>query len=273
MSKEIVKYNNELNMLPFKSFTEYDLNFFMAICAKMRDLGEEVQVFEYSKMMELLDWDTSKSIDVFHRDLMRLGEKLRHIGGTLVSDDGDTFISFNLFTHFKGCRQKRTFEVGIDPKFKYILNDLSNNFTKFELSEYVKLDGKYSKLLYQNLKQYRKSGWWQVSVNDLRGFLSIPNTLTTMHIATKILKPSIEVIKLCKGFGELEFEVLRSKERGRKVTGYKFTWTAEKQIPGQMNISDYDGSGKEKKKNKSKYQNFEQREYDFDELEKILTNN
>ena len=274
MANEIVKYNNELNMFPLKNFTEYDLNFFMAICAKMKELGEEVQVFEYDKMMELLDWDTSKSIDVFHKDLMRLGEKLRHVGGVLVSDDGDTFISFNLFTHFKGCKEKRTFEVGINPKFKYILNDLSKNFTRFELSEYINLDGKYSKLLYQNLKQYRKTGWWQVSVDDLRSLLSIPKSMPSMKITYEVINPSIEVIRLCKGFAELQVEVLRSPRRGRKVVGYKFSWTADKQIPGQMNITDYDSSGKgKKKKTKNRFTNFEQRNYDFDELEKLLTDN
>lgn len=274
MANEIVKYNNELNMFPLKNFTEYDLNFFMAICAKMKELGEEVQVFEYDKMMELLDWDTSKSIDVFHKDLMRLGEKLRHVGGVLVSEDGDTFISFNLFTHFKGCKEKRTFEVGINPKFKYILNDLSKNFTRFELSEYINLDGKYSKLLYQNLKQYRKTGWWQVSVDDLRGLLSIPESMPSMKITYEVINPSIEVIRLCKGFAELQVEVLRSPRRGRKVVGYKFSWTAEKQIPGQMNINDLAKSGKDRKRKiKSNYTDIDQRNYNFDELEKLLTNN
>ena len=273
MASEIVKYNNELNMFPLKNFTEYDLNFFMAICAKMKELGEEVQVFEYGKMMELLDWDTSKSIDVFHKDLMRLGEKLRHVGGVLVSEDGDTFMSFNLFTHFKGCKDKRTFEVGINPKFKYILNDLSKNFTRFELSEYIKLDGKYSKLLYQNLKQYRKTGWWQVSVEDLRLILSIPSSLATMHISTKILTPSIEVIRLCKGFSDLEVEVLRSDRRGRAVIGYKFKFTPDNQIKGQMSIEDYQKTTAKRKKKKDQTTNFEQRNYDYDELEKLLVDN
>ena len=274
MANEIVKYNNELNMFPLKNFTEYDLNFFMAICAKMKELGEEVQVFEYEKMMELLDWDKSKSIDVFHKDLMRLGSKLRHVGGVLLTEDEDTFVSFNLFTHFKGCKEKRTFEVGINPQFKYILNDLSKNFTRFELSEYIKLDGKYSKLLYQNLKQYRKTGWWQVPVDDLRMIPSIPNGVPTRNIYTKLIMPSIDVIRLCKGFAELQVEVVRSNRRGRKVIAYKFSWTADKQIPGQMNITDYDNSGKGKKRKiKSNYTDIDQRNYDFDELEKLLTNN
>lgn len=269
MSNEVVKYNNDMNVLSFAGFTEYDLNFLMAICAKIRDLGEETQVFEYSKLMELIEWDTSKSIDVFHKDLMRMSDKLRHIGAVIESDP-DTFIAFNLFIQFEGNKRSRTLKVRVNPQFKYILNDLNKNFTRFELKEYVKLDGKYAKLLYQHLKQYKRNGWWQVSVEDLRLALAIPDSMPTMHITPKVLNPSIEVIRLCKGFAELNVEVIRSDRRGRKVLGYKFSWTADKQIPGQMSINDYSKPSKAKKSN---YTDIDQRNYDFKKLEKLLIDN
>lgn len=274
MANEIVKYNNELNLFPLNDFTEYDLNFLMAICAKMKELGEELQVFEYKQLMELIEWDESKSIAVFHKDLMRMAEKLRHVGGTIETVEDDTFVSFNLFTTFEGSRKNRTLKVRVNPQFKYILNDLSKNFTRFELREYIKLNGKYSKLLYQSLKQYRKTGWWQVSVDDLRQALSIPFSMPTMNITSKIIAPSLDVIRLCKGFSDLQVEVLRSDRRGRKVIGYRFSWTADKQIPGQMSLNDIDNSGKDKKKKiRSNYTSIDQRDYDFKELEKLLTNN
>jgi plasmid replication initiation protein len=270
---EVVKYNNYMNELSFKDFTDYDLNFLMVICAKMKDLGEETQHFEYGKLMELLDWDMTKSIDVFHKDLKRMSEKLRHVGAT-IDIDPDVFTAFNLFSDFEGDKRKRVLTVRLNPRFKYILNDLTKNFTRFELSEYVHLDGKYAKLLYQHLKQYRKTGWWQISVEDIRRELSIPDSMKTMHILTKVISPSVEVIKTCKGFGELEIEVIRSPRRGRAVEGYKFSWTADKQIPGQMTLDDYTRMKDQKNgKKKNKFANFQQREYDFAELEAKLLDN
>jgi plasmid replication initiation protein len=268
---EIVKYDNYMNELSFTNFTDYDLNFLMVICAKMKDLGEETQHFDYDKLMELLDWDMTKSIDVFHRDLKRMSEKLRHVGAT-IDIDPDVFTAFNLFSDFEGNKKKRELTVRLNPRFKYILNDLTKNFTRFELSEYVHLDGKYSKLLYQHLKQYRKSGWWQVPVDELRQELSIPDSMPTMNITAKVVNPSTEVIKTCKGFGELKVEVIRSPRRGRKVEGYKFTWTADKQIPGQMTLDDY-SRDKSKKKRTSKKADFKQNKYDYDKLEKELRKN
>lgn len=269
---EVVKYNNYMNELSFKDFSDYDLNFLMVICAKMKDLGEETQHFEYDTLMELLEWDRTKSIDVFHKDLKRMSEKLRHVGAT-IDIDPDVFTAFNLFSDFEGNKKKRELIVRLNPRFKYILNDLTRNFTRFELAEYVHLDGKYSKLLYQHLKQYRKAGWWQTSVDDLRRELSIPDSMDTRRIVNKVIAPSVELIKTCKGFGELQVEVLRSPRRGRKVEGYKFTWTADKQVPGQMSLNDFQKTPSKKKKVSKKKADFEQNTYDYEKLEKELLKN
>ncbi len=271
--KDVVKYNNYMNELSFKDFSDYDLNFLMVICAKMKDLGEETQHFEYNQLMKLLDWDMSKSIDVFHKDLKRMSEKLRHVGAT-IDIDPDVFTAFNLFSDFVGDKRKRELTVTLNPRFKYILNDLTKNFTKFELSEYVHLDGKYSKLLYQHLKQYRRTGWWQISVDDIRRELAIPDSMPTRNIVPKVLNTSIELIRTCKGFGELEVEVIRSSRRGRAVIGYKFTWTADKQIPGQMTLDDYVSASKPKKpKKRDQFKNFEERDYDYKDLEEKFAKN
>lgn len=273
--EKLVVYDNYLNKLSFKEFTEYDLSFFMVICERMRDLGEELQTFDYDMLMDLLEWDRSKSLDIFHRDLQRMCERLRHVGAT-IEIDSDNFTAFNLFSTFEGHKKTRTLDVQVNPRFKHILNKLSGNFTEFELVEYIRLDGKYSKLLYQHLKQYRRTGWWQISVDDIRRELAIPNTYQNKHIMDKVIKPSQELIKKCKGFGDLEVEVIQSPRRGRKVEGYKFKWTPDKQIKGQMSIDDYQRvaeTKKQKKSKKSRFNDFPQHEYNFDELERILPEN
>lgn len=272
--KEMVKYDNYLNELSFKEFSDYDLDFFMVICNRMNELGDEMQTFEYAQLMELLNWDRSKSIAVFHKDLMRMCERLRHVGAT-VEIDPDNFCAFNLFSTFEGHKKTRTLDVQVNPRFKYILNSLTTKFTTFELSEYIRLDGKYAKLIYQHLKQFRKTGWWQVSLSEIRTELAIPDAYQNKHIMDKVIKPSIEVIKTCKGFADLDVEVLRSPMRGRAIIGYKFKWTADKQIKGQMTIDDYIKTDKPKKKRKAKnsFNNFEQRTYDFKALEEKLLDN
>ena len=80
-----------------------------------------------------------------------------------------------------------------------------------------------------------------------------------------------------KGFADLDVEVLRSPRRGRAVIGYKFKWTADKQIRGQINMTEYLASqnkgktkGKANKKavqskSKKAYKDFEQSNTIYDE--------
>lgn len=264
---EVVKYDNIINHLSFKNFTENDFNLFMCLCSRLRDLGDEEQIYEYNYLMDMIGWDKSQRIDLFHDEIKRMTDKIRQIGG-VVDVTPDEFVCFNLFDTFRGNKQKRHLTVSVNPKFKFVLNDLTKNFTRFELSEYVSLNGRYSKLLYQHLKQYRKTGWWQVSVDDIRRELSIPESMVSRNIMQKVIKPSIEVIKSCKGFSELNVEVLLSSRRGRAVEGYKFTWTADKQVPGQISLDDY-----QTRANKSKFNNFQQNKYDFETLEEQLLEN
>ncbi len=271
--KNEVVYDNQLNRLSFKGFSEYDLNFFMVICERMKDLGEELQRFDYDTLMDLLEWDKSKSIDVFHKDLMRMSERLRHVGATIEVDE-DHFCAFNLFSTFDGYKKKRTLEVQINPRFKHILNQLSGKFTTFELAEYIRLDGKYSKLLYQHLKQYTSTGWWQVSVDDIRRELAIPDSMKTMQILNKVINPTVEVIKTCKGFADLDVEVLRSRRRGRAIEGFKFKWSTKNSSKHQRTLDDWSRDLEvQKKKQKAKqttFHQFEEHEYDMDVLENKL---
>lgn len=264
---EVVKYNNQMNELSFRGFTEKDLDVFMAICSRMRDLGETKQVFDYDYLMDLINFDRSQNIKVFHQSLQKMNRKLMQINLTIALREGvekDTV----LFPEFVRDLNKRTLTVRVDKDCLNLLNNLGKNFTRFELAEYVKLDGRYAKLLYQHLKQYRKSGWWQISLEELREELAIPKSIPTMHIMTKIIKPSIEVIKSCDGFKDLEVEVLRSPRRGRAVVGYEFSWT--KQI--NLNQAQREVQKRAKQK-KNQFNNFEQRTYDFAKLEEQLLDN
>ena len=200
---EVVKYNNQMNELSFKGFTEKDLDVFMAICSRMRDLGETKQVFDYDYLMDLINFDRSQNIKVFHQSLQKMNRKLMQINLTIALREGvekDTV----LFPEFVRDLNKRTLTVRVDKDCLNLLNNLGKNFTRFELAEYVKLDGRYAKLLYQHLKQYRKSGWWQVSIEELRKELAIPQSIPARNITNKIIDPSIEVIKTSTGFKDLE---------------------------------------------------------------------
>ena len=269
---EVVKFNNQMNELSFKGFTEKDLDVFMAICSRMRDLGEATQVFDYDYLMDLTGFDRHQEVKVFHQSLQKMNKKLLRINLTIALKDG-VEIDTVLFPKFVRDLNKRTLTVKVDKDCLNLLNNLGKNFTRFELAEYIRLDGRYSKLIYQHLKQYRNTGWWQVTVDQLRSELAIPDSMATMHILTKVINPSVEVIKTCKGFADLDVEVLRSRRRGRAVEGYIFKWSTKKRNKNQRTLDDWQRDLEKSKKSKTTFTQFKQNNINLDEIENELLDN
>lgn len=86
MSKEIVKYSNEMNNIPLKNFEKVDLNFFHAICAKVREKGSELVEIPLDEIKLLTEYK-STSLERFKSDLIRMNEKLRSCHGIYETDD------------------------------------------------------------------------------------------------------------------------------------------------------------------------------------------
>ena len=189
---------------------------------------------------------------------------------------------FVLFPTFTTDVNKRTLTVRVNKDFSYILNELTDNFTRFELKEFAELDSKYTKTLYRILKQYRYSGWWKPTVDEFRYVMDIPNSFDNKKVMSKVIKPTLNV--LAEKFTDLKCEPIKAKKKGAPIERYHFTWQAEKQIKGQMNIADYPGTlpgeekseKKSKKKSKNTFNHFEQHQYTHEEmaeLEKKLLDN
>ena len=172
---------------------------------------------------------------------------------------------FVLFHTFSVNVNEEILIVSVNEKFAFILNDLTKNFTRFELEQFLKIESKHAKNLYRLLKQYRTTGFLEVSLSDFREKMDCPESYTNKHIMDKIIKPSLKEIIDRDYFQNLQCETKYAKKKGRPVIGYIFTFTAEK-IEGKAgNRKEYDNDT-----TKNRFINFHQREYDFDALEKEL---
>ena len=108
---------------------------------------------------------------------------------------------------------------------EYILNKLNidtGNWTQFEFFEFATLKSVYSKTVYRFLKQYRKTGFWKVDLEDFRNLLSIPKSYKPTHIDSRVLKPVMtELPSIFKG---LKVHKIKSRRRGNQLLGYEFTF-------------------------------------------------
>lgn len=262
-NKNIVKYHNDLNELTFQRFNQVDFDFFMVLCSKLRDSGDSEISITFNDFKRLSGYSPKTSGDRFVNELQAMNHKQLMSQGKIRR--GKRIEQFVLFTKFVIDSEEKTITAKVNEEYRYFLNEVTKNFTRFELQEFISLESKYAKTLYRLLKQFRVTGLYRVDYQEFKRLMSIPESYSNRDINFKIIKPAIAMLE--KYFDELSFKVLYEAKRGRPVKGYEFRFTPEK-IP---QISKEEVKQEEKKEQtQNRFHNFEQRDYDFDELEKKL---
>lgn len=273
---EIVKYKNEMNTLNFKGFTKVDMNFFMTLCAKVRNLGTEEITFHFDHIKKLTNYTSTDKKD-FIGDLERMNDKLQKITGRFETES--KILKFTLFPTFEIDKDNNKLTVSINPKFAYLLNDVIAPFTRFDLQEFIELESKYSKNLYRLLKQWKSTGKMIISdIADFREKLDCPKSYSNGIFVRDIINPSVN--ELQKIFTNLKCEPTYAKQRGKPLIGFVFTFALEEPLlTAQTNHKSSDGKtlkknneqAKVKKGSSSaeKYNSYPQRAYTSEQLNEL----
>lgn len=234
MSKLAVKYNNDLNSIPLRNFTSSELNIFLTICANIKEKNCDLVTYDFDKLRELARYE-STSIERFVADLKSTYSKLLSTSYTL--EDERYIESFTLFNRYTIDKKKQTVEIQVNENFKYILNDLNlGNFTRFELREYTDINSTYSKALYMRLKQWKSAGKWEVTLDEFKRVLSIPNSYKMSAIDNRILK--LAEVDLAPFFKGLKIQKLdrNNKESGKGRPVKKLVFTFQQQDDSILKI-------------------------------------
>ena len=232
--KEVVRYNNDLNNKTYlKNFNALELNFFMAICSKLKKQGTNEVIFSFNELKKKIEYDTSHNIDNFINKLRSTNRKI--LNSICEIETKDYIDQFVLFPTFRISKKTGTLTVRINQDYAYLLNDFSN-FTEFGLANFIKLSSKYVKLLYKELMQFKSTGKLFLTIEDFRKKLDIPNSYSFSKIRDRILVPSFKdfsfifkkfkVVVLYNNGDEVEINENENTEdkRGdkRKVTNINF---------------------------------------------------
>ena len=230
-----VKYRNELNMITLKKFNAKEMDLFFALCARMKDKGLNNIVFSFEELKELSDYRTT-AIKAFTDDLDSLYSKMLQLTYRDEYDDDGSFRRFVLFTSFDVNVKKQTVEVSINPKLQGILNGLTTEFSKFELSAFTSLRSTYAKTLFRLLMQYRSTGYYVVNIEEFRELLNIPDYYQMGNIDQKVLKPAMK--ELNNYFEDLEITKIKAK-KGNKIAKLEFTFTGLKTTKPSVTMHDW----------------------------------
>ena len=205
-----VRYKNELNLVPMRNFDSVEMNLFFSICAKMKDKGLSKVQFTFEDLRELSAYKPT-SIKRFSDDLEAVYNKMLQL--TYRTEEAGIREKFVLFTGYRIDENNQTVDISVNPELAYIVNELSSEFTKFELQEFTGIRSSYAKTMYRLLKQYRSTGFYIVKIEDFREILSIPNSYQMSDIDKQVLKPIKN--ELSEFFDPLKIKKIKARKGNR----------------------------------------------------------
>lgn len=217
----IVEYRNDINKMRIGHFTEVETDIFFSLLLKARDSKENIIILEFAELKGLIEVK-NRSLERLTKNIIGLNEKLKSLSKTVEIEKG-VFVTFGLFGDILTDTNKKIVEIPINPKFKYLIDDLARNFTRFDLKELVALKGKYSKILFRMLKQFEGSQEYIVKIEEFRELMGVPKSYRMVEVRRDVIERCIRELKIY--FIGLEVKELK---KGRNVETLTFTWKKQK---------------------------------------------
>lgn len=217
----LTKFNNQLNSVSFRKFNARELDLFFSICSSLKEQGTEIVRFNFDHLKFTVDYKFTGQ-ERFIKDLENTYNKMLDL--KFRYEDEDKIVKFVLFNKFEINKKDAYVEIAVNKEFDFILNELTGNFTAFELEQFTGLTSIYSKTMFRLLKSWKSVGKVSYDLDEFRNLLDIPNSYKMTNIDTKVLLPVME--ELPSFFHGLSVTKIK-KGRGGKVVALEFTWQAE----------------------------------------------
>lgn len=230
-----VKYQNKLNLVNLKQFNSKEMDLFFALCARMKNKGLGKICFTFDELKDLSDYRFTGS-QRFVKDLDNLYSKMLQLTYREELDELGSFSRFVLFNGFTVDVTNKIVEVSVNPKLEGLLNNLTTEFTRFELSAFTSIRSTYSKTLFRLLMQYRSSGYLVIGIEDFRERLDIPESYQMFNIDQRILKPALK--ELSAYFNDLKVAKIKAK-KGNKIAKLEFTFSGLKTDTPKIPMHDW----------------------------------
>nr|CAA57593.1 RepB [Campylobacter coli] len=200
---EIVKYNNDFNLLPMPELKAIQMDMFMAIISLTKDKKENTPflkkffnpdkrkiIIPQKKFIELCRLNDSK-MD-YKEIFFAIDDCLKKLCNFLVSYQKDERTIYNFVCFEEANIIADEVHITLQSRFYDMIINKKFGFTAFELAEFAELSGKYTKTLYRLLKQFRTTGKAYFEWEEFCRIMKIPENYRQIDIDQRILKPAIK---------------------------------------------------------------------------------
>lgn len=233
----VVKTSNELAMVPLQNFDSIEINWFYAMCYLLQGRGEDRVEVDFDDFRQMTGY-SRRGNEALLKKLNETSVKFSRI--TLTEKKKYGFKIIVPFIGFEADYKKRTFSFEAHRDFVSALNDLDGSptkrYTKTDLIALRSLNSTYSKHCLKMLFVYRNLGAWNVLLDEMRYFLSIPTSYRTSDVNKLLasIKREFEEAEIFESFDIIpRYEEERKKSKGRKkMIGYTFVFRFKEGVSG-----------------------------------------
>ena len=231
-NEQLVIYDSNINA-QIVGLQKKDYDLFMTCAYKLKDMSNQTVEVGYRELMNTGHFERLSLQDFHH--YLNDETKIDDIKLEVIEEDGEEVNKrrIPLFKDFHPKWRNRKLELTVNDVFVNYFSQLTGYFTELDLVIYTSLKSKYSKILYQNLCQFRGKngkGWWDIPLEDnVRenqpvGFMTlfeVPQKAREQkrRIMDDIIKPSI--VELAP-YMAIEVTSVYGTGRGKPLIGYHF---------------------------------------------------
>lgn len=236
---------------------------------KFEDEHFNANTFRVIDMAQLLN----VTPEMLYRDLKRACDSLTNKKIYIQKEDG-SWEFLVLVPTAKYIAKTGTVLMRLNEDAKPYLLQLRDMFTSFELSNILNLKSKYSIRIYQLMKSHSYRKELIITLDDLKYRLSLDDKKQKSYrlfsnVSERVLKPAMREIN-DKTDITIDYEAIK---QGRKIYALRFKIKDKQKViinPKEISNGRKQQSKQSHKKDNSFF-NFQEREYDYDYLEKVLT--
>lgn len=164
---QLIRQHNVITQARYSlSATELDL--FFALLSQIGD--DKVSRKAYTIDVKWLEGLSGKKLNT--TQLRQSTEKMIRRVYTITEEDG-SYVQVALLSSARYIAQERKLILRVDEEMEKYLFDLKSNFTLYYLEKALQLNSKFSKRIYQMLSQFRATGFFKTSIQQLKGRLEL----------------------------------------------------------------------------------------------------
>lgn len=231
--KHPIAYKNDLNAINLNGLSETQMNIFFTLLERLQYSQDNTIKIELNELYELAQIPLSTE---FRKSILERLKVLQNY--TFMYDPSPTKTAqLVILPYLEIDSEQKIIKAEVMPQFKerYLTSDFGKGkWTRYDLMEFVYLPSTYTKTIYRFLKQWRTKGEWEISYNDFKDILGIPNSYKACDIDKQIIKPSIQILsEITHTLFDTErtpFENLKCEKikKGRKIETLIFRFKPQK---------------------------------------------